>query len=349
MRGRAIGLGLLGLGAFALVAALMVKLFLAPALVKLPLSQPVSLVAVDPAATYFNLGEQKQHQGETVTARQGVTGLPKAEGAGGGVAVWASGTTVEDGANQLITPPTTYQVCLDRRTSASVDCPSAKVGDKPQKITGLTLNFPFDTKKQSYDVFDPTAAKSFSARFTGTGTVQGVGVYTFAQTVPATVVQSAEVPGSMAGSPAQSNVRADVVYTNQRTFSVEPSSGVIVNIEEHPTLVFRGPDGATGVTLLAATLSADKKTLAAAVKRAEDGRSQISMISTILPLGLLLIGVIAIIVGALLLRRGPSGAHRSQSGIPSTPDAAEDAHPTVVAPRSAEGAGAPSSSGAQGS
>ena len=341
MRGRATGLGLLGLGAFALVAALMVKLFLVPALVKLPLSQPVSLVAVDPAATFFNIGELKQHQGETVTARQGVTGLPKADGAGSDVAVWASGTTVEDNANQLITPPITYQVCLDRRTAAAVDCPSAKVGDQHQKISGLTLNFPFGTKKQSYDVFDSTAAKAFPARFAGTDAVQGVGVYRFAQTVPETVVQSSEVPGAMAGVPDQPSVQADVVYTNQRTYWVEPASGVIVNIEEHPNLVFRGPDGTTGVTLLAAKLSGDKKTLAAAVKRAEDGRSQIRMVSTILPLVLLLLGVIAMIIGALLLRRRAAGAHRDR---PSPQDTAEDARPTVVVPRSAEEAGAPSPS-----
>lgn len=341
MRGRAVGLGLLGLGAFALVAALMVELFLVPALVKLPLSQPVSLVAVDPSATYFNIGEQKQHQGESVTARQGVTGLPKADGVGSGVAVWASGTTVEDSANQLITPPTTYQVCLDRRTAAALDCPSSKVGDQHQKINGLTLNFPFATKKQTYDVFDSTAAKSFPARFTGTDTVQGVSVYTFSQAVPETVVQSAEVPGSMAGVPAQASVEADVVYTNQRTFWVEPASGVIVNIEENPDLVFRGPDGTTGVTLLSAKLSADKKTLADAVKRAKDGRSQITMISTVLPLALVGLGVIAMIIGALVLRGRAAGAHRGQ---PSTTPTGEDVHPTVVLPRSPEEADAPSHS-----
>src|SRR4051812_35823416 len=266
MRGRAIGLGLLGLGAFALVGALMVKLFLVPALVKLPLSQPVSLVAVDSAATYFNIGEQQQHQGEAVTARQTVTGLPAADDANSDVAVWASGTTVEDSSDELITPPVTYQVCLDRRTAAAVDCPSAKVGDERKKITGLTLNFPFGTEKKTYDIFDGTAAKAFPARFTGTDTLQGVDVYRFEQTVPETVVQSAEVPGTMAGAPDQPTVEADVVYTSERTYWVEPKSGVIVNIEENPNLVFRGPDGTSGVTLLAAKFSAHKQTLAAAVK-----------------------------------------------------------------------------------
>lgn len=346
MRARPIGLGLLGLGAFALVAALMVKLFLVPALVKLPLSQPVSLRAVDTNATYFNIGEQQQHEGATVTARQEVTGLPAADGANGDVAVWASGTTIADSSDQLITPPVTYQVCLDRRTAAAVDCPSAKVGDQQKKITGLTLNFPFGTEKKTYDVFDGTAAKAFPARFAGTGTVQGVDVYRFKQTVPETVVQSAEVPGTMAGAPDQPTVRADVVYSSERTFWVEPKSGVIVNIAESPNLVFRGPDGSNGVTLLSAKFSADKKTLAAAVKRAEDGSSKITTVSTILPLVLLLLGVIAIVVGAVLLRRGQAGAHRSQS---STAVAGEDAQPTVLAPRSGEEADAPSPSPAPGS
>ena len=46
MRGRAIGLGLLGLGAFLLAAALCVRLLLEPALVKLPLDQKAELVAL---------------------------------------------------------------------------------------------------------------------------------------------------------------------------------------------------------------------------------------------------------------------------------------------------------------
>src|SRR6476660_453085 len=183
MRRRAIGLGLLGLGAFLLIGALLTRLFLAPALVVLPLNQPAAPVAVGgPDTTYFNIGEQKQHTGDPVTVRQLIKGVQPPGGIGDHVAVWAFGETVSDSSNQLITPTVEYTVCLDRKTAQAVHCSAEKIGtDASKHIKGLTLNFPFGTKKQSYDVFEPTAGASFSAAFTGSASIHGVAVYTFEQ------------------------------------------------------------------------------------------------------------------------------------------------------------------------
>ena len=60
MRGRAIGLVLLGLGAFLLAGALAVRLFLEPALVKLPLDQTASPTAQGTDVDFFSIGEQEQ-------------------------------------------------------------------------------------------------------------------------------------------------------------------------------------------------------------------------------------------------------------------------------------------------
>ena len=325
MRGRPIGLGLLALGAFLLAGALASVLFLGPALVKLPLAQTAEPVAVDPHATYFNIGEQKQHEGEPVTVRQEVLGLPTADGAGNDVAVWKFGSTVEDSGDLAITPNTTYQVCVDRKTAAAVDCPSAKIGDDHgKKITGLTLTFPFDTQKRAYDVFDATADEAFPARFTGTDTVHGVAVYAFEQTIPQTVVQTTDVTGLMVGNPGGPGVTADVVYDNERTIWVEPKSGVIVDIKEHPNLVFRGPDGTTGVTLLNGTFSGTPQTVAVGADRAAKSRSQITMVRTTLPLLLVGLGVVALIAGALLARRSAAGVHAAGSGARESADEGAD-------------------------
>ncbi|MGZ4505675.1 MAG: DUF3068 domain-containing protein [Blastococcus sp.] len=323
MRGRPIGLGLLALGAFLLAGALASVLFLAPALVKLPLAQTATPVAVDPHATYFNIGEQTQHQGDPVTVRQVVLGLPTAPGAGGDVAVWKFGQTVEDSGDLPITPNIAYQVCVDRKAAAAVDCSSSKIlDDHGKKITGLTLTFPFDTQKKTYDVFDATAGKAFPARFTGTTTLRGVAVYTFEQTVPQSVVQTTDVTGLMAGNPGGPGVTADVVYDNERTIWVEPTSGVIVDIKEHPNLVFRGPDGTTGVTLLNGTFSGTPTTVGVNVDRAKKSHSQIAMVHTTLPLLLVGLGVVALISGALLARRPVAGAHAD--GAPETADEGAD-------------------------
>jgi hypothetical protein len=336
MRGRAIGLGLLSLGAFLLIGALLTRLFLAPALVVLPLNQPAAPVAVGgPGTTYFDIGEQKQHTGDPVTVRQVIKGVQPPGNIGDHVAVWAFGETVTKSTGDvsktnLITPPIEYTVCLDRRTAQAVHCSAEEIGtDKSKHIAGLTLNFPFGTKKQSYDVFDPTAGASFSAAFTGTTSIHGVAVYTFEQTIPETVVQTLpDVPGSMAGVPTEPSVTADVVYTNQRTFFVEPTSGVIVDIKEHPDLVFRGPDGTTGVTLLNGPFSGNEKTVADGVARAKKADSQIGLISTWLPLLLLVLGVVVLFAGVLMIWRRPA----ESDGATADPEVGSAADHSVAVP-----------------
>jgi hypothetical protein len=101
------------------------------------------------------------------------------------------------------------------------------------------------------------------------------------------------------------------VYSNERTIWVEPTSGVIVTSEENPVTVLQGPDGQTGATILAGNFAGSEETIAAGVERAKDYRGQITLVSTILPLVLLGLGLLALIIGALLIRRGrPGGAHR---------------------------------------
>jgi predicted RNA-binding protein len=96
---------------------------------------------------------------------------------------------------------------------------------------------------------------------------------------------------------------ADVVYSNERTMWVEPTSGVIVSAEEHPNTVVRGPDGTTGVTILAGDFAATDETLAAGVERANDTRGQITMVTVVLPLLLAGIGLVLLVLGLFLARR----------------------------------------------
>jgi hypothetical protein len=305
MRGRPIGLSLLGLGAFALVAALMVRLFLVPALVKLPLDQTADPIAIGSDVDFFNQGELKQYRGLDATVLQHVVGDPDAEGAGDDVAVWNFGSTMKDAdGNQL--DASTYRVCLDRHTAEAVDCPSTHVNyDRDAKITGLTLTFPFGTEKKDYDLFNTTTGKAFPARFDGVETLEGLEVYRFVQTVPETVIKTAEVPGALAGAPDEASVEAEAVYTNVRTMWVEPTSGVMVTAEEHPSVVLRGPEGTTGATMLAGDFAGNEQTVADGVARAEDFRGQINLVKMVLPLSLLGVGVLALIAGALLARRRP--------------------------------------------
>jgi hypothetical protein len=304
MRGRAIGLGLLGLGAFLLAGALAVRLFLEPALVKLPLDQTASPTAVGTDITFFDIGNQKQLRNLEADVRQKVQGDPSSSAANDDVAVWNFGSTITATDGTLLNAGT-YRVCIDRRTAVAVDCDVDNVdndGDVP--VEGLTLTFPFGTEKRDYDFFNSTAKKAFPATFEGVETINGLEVYRFEMSIPETVIRSTEVPATMAGGDAaDGSVEADVVYSNERTIWVEPTSGVIVTAEEHPDTVLRGPDGESGVTILAGDFAGTDETIAAGVERAEDTRGQITMVKTILPLSLAVLGLLLLVVGALLVRR----------------------------------------------
>lgn len=314
MRGRTIGLGLLGLGAFALVAALLVRVLLVPALVKLPLDEVAHPAATGSSVDWFAVQDAKQFTGVDAVVNEDVVGQPQSPDANGDVAVWDFKQTISDASGAVVNK-VAYTVCVDRKTALAIsDCASAR--SDHGKITGITLNFPFDTEKKTYSVYDPHAGKAFPARFQGVEKLQGLSVYRFVQNVPETVVLSQEVPGAWAGVPEQDTVQALAVYKSVRTFWVEPTSGVIVSMEERPDTVLRAPDGTTGNTVLAGTFTADQKTVKDGVQRAEDSRGQIRTLRSVLPWILLAVGVVAVLVGALLVMSGAArrGRHQADQG-----------------------------------
>ena len=309
MRGRTVSLIVVGLGAFALVAALCVRLILVPSLVKLPLDQEAAPEATGSGVTMFDFGEMDEVDGVEATVRQQVIGDPGAEGAGDDLAVWNFGSTIETDDGTLL-DESSYRACIDRRTAQSdPDCASATVDGYPDAtIDGLTLTFPFHTEQRDYELFNLTAAKSFPAEFAGVEEIDGLEVYKFEQNIPETVVQEREVPGAMAGAPDEGTVDGEFVYTNTRTLWVEPTSGVIVTAQETPLIVIRGPEGTTGVTWLEATFEATDQTTADGLERARDTKSQITMVETVLPLSLAGLGIVLLLLGGLLLWRRDDSA-----------------------------------------
>ncbi|RBY87891.1 DUF3068 domain-containing protein [Blastococcus sp. TF02A-30] len=307
MRRRAIGLGLVGLGAFALVAALLVRLVLVDTLVRLPLDQTASPRALGTDVSFLDLSEMRQLRGLEATVEQRVAGEPAAEEASDDVAVWNFGSTMVDEDGELLNAYT-YRVCLDRREAVAVECESDHIdNDEDRSVEGLTLTFPFGTEKRDYDVFNPTTGETFPARFEEVEEIEGLEVYKFVQVVPETVIRETAVPGNLVGSD-EATVEAEVVYSNERTMWIEPRSGVQVTASEKPRTVLRGPDGATGATVLAGSFAGDEQTIADGVERAEDTAGKINLITNVLPLLLLVLGVLALAGGVVLSLRADRAA-----------------------------------------
>jgi len=313
MRGRAIGLGLLGLGAFLLAAALCVRLFLEPALVKLPLDQKASPTAAGTDITFFDIAAGEQLTGLEADVRQKVEGEPGSSAASEDVAVWNFGSTITATDGTLLNAGT-YRVCIDRRTAVARDCDVDNVDfDRKADVEGLTLTFPFGVEQRDYDIFNSTLRSAVPATFEGVEEKGGLEVYRFEVSIPETVARTADVPAAMAGVDGAGTVEGEIVYSNERIIWVEPTSGVIVTSEEHPDTFVRGPDGETGVTILAGDFAGDEDTIAAGAKRAEDIRGQINLVKTVLPLSLAALGLVLLLIGALLIRRGRAGAHHEET------------------------------------
>ena len=233
MRRRAIGLSLLALGAVLLGAALAVRLFLVPTMVRLPLDQTGSTTVADQNATWFDQETLEQKNGP-VEANVVVQGDPTSEDATDDVAVWVSGTTITDEDGDIVTPPTETVTCLDRHTAESLSCDSARLNGEPADIEGLTVTFPLGTERRDYDVWNSNAGAASTARYVGEEELEGLSVYRFEQDIPEQVIDRREVPASLAGGTESGNVTADVVFSNDRVLYVEPTSGSIVKVTENP-------------------------------------------------------------------------------------------------------------------
>jgi hypothetical protein len=202
-------------------------------------------------------------------------------------------------------------------TSQSVRC----CGENPAH-QGLTLKFPFDTRKQSYQFWDGPANAAFPAEFTGEEVVAGVKVYRFEQRIEPRTLRTQEVPGSLADDPDADSVTTNVVYSNHKTLWVEPATGIIVKAQQDANQVLETPAGEPVLTLLDAVLTYDDATVKANADDASSGARQLRLLGTILPVGGVLLGLVLTAVGLYLLRapqgrrlRRPEGQSRPAGAV----------------------------------
>ena len=297
---RRLGFVLVFLGLFLLFFALVERVYAYPRLKKAPLDQYSQPVATG-TGSYFNRSPDKLREitGAQLKNVRTVRGDVKA--GSDEVAVWDSfNSTVAVADNGVITA-TQERIALDRVTGQSVRC----CGENPAH-QGLTLKFPFDTKKQSYQFWDGPANAASPAQYTGEEVVEGVKVYRFEQRIEPRTLRTQDVPGSLAGDPDADSVTTDVVYSNHKTIWVEPATGIIVKARQDATQVLQTPDGEPVLTLLDAVLTYDDVTVKANAEDASSGASRLRLLGTILPVGGVLLGLVLTSIGLYLLR-APQG------------------------------------------
>lgn len=297
---RRVGLVLVFVGLFLLFFGLFERFYAYPRLKKAPLDQYSQPVATG-TGSYFNRSPDKLREITGAQLKNVRTVRGDVNAGSDEVAVWDSFNSTVDTADQGVITATQERIALDRVTAQSVPC----CGENPRH-QGLTLKFPFDTQKTTYQFWDGPAERALPAAFTRTERINGVAVYRFEQHIDQLDIGDQDIPGTLAGDPDTPSVQTDVIYSNVKTLWAEPATGIIVKAQQDVTQVLRTPGGEEVLTLIDAVLTYDEATVAANADDAASGANQLRLLGTILPLAALALGLIALAAGLVLLR-SPEG------------------------------------------
>ena len=304
---RTFGLVLIGLGAFLLVFAPMLRFYAYPRLAVVPLDQYTQTVSYGPGATILDIGSFSEIQTDLTSVR---TVRGDVEASTDDVAVWETFVNTTDPEGETRSAYT-ERGAFDRTTGETVEGYGENFDGDPVRHEGLWLKFPFDTQQQDYEFWDNTLLEARPAVFDGEEDIQGLATYRFVQTIEPEVWTQQEVPGSLVGEDADA-VEADRSYSNVRTLWVEPNTGVIIRGQEQQRSTLQ-VDGEDRVTVTEVTIAYDDETVSANVDEYGGQAGQLRLIRSTLPLALALLGL-GLLVGGFLLaasgRRGREGTRR---------------------------------------
>lgn len=313
---RGIGIALVGIGAFLLVLAPLLRFWVVPQVAKAPLSpgedtggvtqtdqEGVALKLFDPAtlsertnvaltATRFTRGDVQAAQTDEAKSQD--------------LAIYDSFLRLTDPEGTVVNA-TTIRVAFNRVTSETVNCCGANNNGEEVDWTGINpLKFPMFVQQQDYNYFDTTINAAPPAVFQGVEDLEGLQVYKFVQTIEPTQIGELEVPGDLVGSTDDSFV-APRFYSNTQTMWVDPTTGSIVKGISQQKQALRGPDGTDQVTIIEAEIGTAPAEVTSGVEDAKQLGGLIKTLQTTVPLIALILGLVLLVVGFLMARR-PSDA-----------------------------------------
>jgi hypothetical protein len=328
---RAVGCVLVGLGMFLLVLAPLARWYVYPRVAVAPLGcDTTSAICEDrvnlspsegTATTLFDPATLQSRTNVALVGQERVRADVDASTGPDNRTVYDESQTVSDSAGTLINA-TTMRIPFDGHTSQMINCCKANADGAPiTDFSGVNpLKFGFGTEQKTYQYFDKTLNKATPMDFKSVETIDGVDCYKFVQVIAATQMGTLEVPGDLVGSTAAS-VQAPEFYANTRTVWVEPTTGVIVKGVEVQKQTLRGADGSDRLTLIEATIGFTPDNVRLSAQAAADGKSQLWLVQTVVPLVGLVLGLLLFALGLYLVlgaRRGEQkpGAHAATTPQP---------------------------------
>lgn len=300
--GRISTLVLIGLGAFFIALAPLLKFWAAGQIISAPANQFGISHLEAKGAQYFSRQDLKVLDADLeiiVTTRGDV------KDATGDRVVWDEATVVNDVTNSRRSVDITdRRSAFDKYTGEAVNCCGVNVAKEPVEMEGQIYKWPFDVEKKTYKVFNATARQAFDAEFVREEKVGGLDAYVFEQIVPATKTDTQTIPADILGvADATGDLQVDRWYEGKTTFWVEPVTGSPVKQEVERNEVLKTQDGVERAKALVATAKMTDETVGELVANARDAKSQITLLRNTIPLILLIIGVALVLAGVVAARR----------------------------------------------
>lgn len=299
--GRISTLVLIGVGAFFIAMAPLLKFWAAEKIISAPANQFGISRLEAKGAQYFSRQDLKVLTADLdiiVTTRGDVKEADSSR------VVWDEATVVNDVTNSRpLIDISERRSAFDKYTGVGVNCCNVNIGKAPVTLEGQIYKFPFDTEMKTYRVFNSTAQKAFDATFVREDSVNGLPVYVFEQTVPPTKTETITAPASVLGMDATGDVQVDRWYDGKVTFWIEPTTGGPVKQEQQRHEVLKTQDGVERSAAFIATAKMTEQTVNDLVESATEGKSQMNLLRNVIPLVLLVVGAALVGLGVLLGRR----------------------------------------------
>jgi hypothetical protein len=325
---RIVGAVLFGLGVLVLVFGVGLAFVVAPAAAQLPYDLERSTsVAVSPDAEFLqikagaaSINSAPLKSTVEVIPQARVTADEMTGALEGKAVVWDVYSAVRRVDNDEVVSAYSTEFATDRRTGAAVDWDGAWLEDgtdSPHNFAGQLYKFPFETEQKDYKVFDRDLRRAVTVKFDGVETLHGVETYRFKQVIPDEPLPVAETSLALLKSTfAPAAESAEVIYSNTRTFWVEPATGAYVDLSDQPRKTLVASDGSR-TTLLRADFRYDEATATASAERASDNARQLALVGVWIPAIAALVGVALIVIGAVLV---VAPGRRSRHRVGGEPD-----------------------------
>ena len=258
-----------------------------------PLGEHQTVTLAASGASYLSPTTLHEVTGAHIEVTETITGV--ASTGNSPIASWTVHTATYDTTRHQQLEPKSRTLVFNRRSAELINCCDENInGNGLIRQSGVAgYVFPVGTRRQTYGVFDDVLNSPEPVTYSGTGTVDGIPVYRFTESISAARAGYSPVSFS---DPQR--------YSIHRVYWVDPETGEVLAVSEDEDLYLAKTITDSPVThLLHANLRTTPATVAMLARQDEGARHEIAVTARIRVAFAAVAGVLAVIAGFLLARR----------------------------------------------